>query len=154
MTPRWTAIFVSGGLLLAAACGDATRPDALGGFELNHAKWLDKGPASYAYEFRRSCFCLPAAVEPVRITVANGQVQGVVSVTTGDPIAPTDVDRFFRITIDSLFGRLAAAIREGADDIDVTYDAVLGYPRQIYIDYDFGFADDELGLSASVVVSP
>lgn len=135
------------GLLLAAAChGTGPAPE----IAFNRLKWITHRPAAYTYEFQRLCFCIPEAVARVRISVAGGAVQAVVT-SAGDPVPPADVDRYFRITIDSLFDILEDAARHPADHMTVTYDSRLGYPAEAFIDYELGAADEELGFRAALL---
>ena len=136
--------------LLLGACENATGP---GWLELsaNRRKWDLAGPADYTYEFRRICYCLLEAVQAVRITVRDGAVESVVSASSGDPIPPDDVDDHFRVTIDSLFALVAAAAGGEADEVRVTYDPVLGYPREIFIDYYAMAIDDEMSFTAAML---
>jgi hypothetical protein len=145
---RWTPLLP----LLAAACGEATGPGAAD-LALHRRRWVLRGPASYTYEFRRSCFCVPQALGPVRITVRDRVVQAVVSVD-GDPVPPGDVEDYFRVTIDSLFDWLAAAVAGGAHELRITFDRTLGYPTGAWIDYDVRTADDEIGFSATLLDPP
>ena len=49
-------------------------------------------------------------------------------------------------TVDGLFGLIASALERGVQ-VRAQYDAALGYPREIYIDYDADFIGDELDLA-------
>ena len=132
---------------LAAACGDSTGPDNVQ-FVLNRAKWESQGPSTYAFEYQRaSCECTPEMVQRVRITVVNGQVTAVDNVETGAPVTfPT-----FQITIDSLFTDLAGALQQKPYRFTATYDALLGYPTTVFVDYDRQTADEEVGFFTRLV---
>jgi hypothetical protein len=134
-------------VVAAAACGDATGPESLQ-FVLNRAKWDAKGPNTYAFEYQRSsCECLPEMVQRVRITVVNGEVTTVTSVPTGEPVTRPA----FQITIDSLFAYLANTLQQDPYRMTIAYDAVLGYPTAVFVDYDRQMVDDEGGFSARLV---
>jgi hypothetical protein len=47
-------------------------------------------------------------------------------------------------TVDGLFDFIADAIDRGAETIDVTFDAELGLPTHIRVDYRLGLADEEI----------
>jgi hypothetical protein len=139
-------------LAFAAGCGDSTGPSPI---ELarNRAKWSTLGPASYTFEFQRQCYCLLEAIRLVRISVQEGVVGNVSDAATGESIPPAEVDQYFRITIDSLFGWVAAA-RQNAAELDVEFDATFGYPRDVWIDYLEDAIDDEVGFTARLLVDP
>ena len=128
------------------ACDGSTGPALNLG--LNREKWHQRGPADYAFEFHRSCFCLDTATFPVRITVRQGAVTEVVWIPGGEPIDAANVARFFNMTLDSLFGVVERAIAVGADRLSVDYDREYGYPTRVTIDYDTRTADEELALDA------
>jgi hypothetical protein len=134
------------GLLAVAGCSDAAGPDL---FDLarNQAKWSSNGPDVYQFDFHRSCFCPDESLHRVRIVVDDGVVQSAYDLDTQQPVATDQVERFYRITVDSLFGVVWDA-RERADEIRVEFDAALGYPRHIQIDYITNGVDDELSLRA------
>ena len=48
-------------------------------------------------------------------------------------------------TVDGLFGLIASALERGVQ-VRAAYDAELGFPREVYIDYDANFIGDELDL--------
>jgi len=125
------------------ACGEVTGP-SLVDFALNRAKWNARGPDSYSFEYRRAgCECTPDALQPVRITVAQGQVVAVVNVLTGDTVpAPA-----FRYTIDGLFDAVAQTIAGRPYRMWVTYDPRLGYPTSAAADLDRLMVDDDWGFS-------
>jgi len=145
------SVIVCGLGVSLTACGDASGPAQL---LANLDKWQDRGPNRYTYEFQRGCFCGGAATQAVRISVNNGQVIAVVRVSDGQLVPVSDVNQFFRITIDSLFGILGEAMDGQAAELRITYDPFFGYPRQTFIDYRSNVADDELGLTAQLLVTP
>jgi len=127
----------------AIACGDATGPSMVD-LMMNRAKWDARGPDSYTFEYRRSfCECSPEMLQPVRITVAQGQVVAVVNVVTGDTVPPPA----FRFTIDGLFDDVAQTIAGKPYRMWVTYDLQLGYPTEAIADLDEQMVDDDWGFS-------
>jgi hypothetical protein len=143
------ASFVLGASL--AACEDASGPG--GDLSDNWRKWRALRPDQYEFQFRRICFCGGEATEPVRITVNGDQVTAVVREADGQPVPPQQAELFFRVTIDSIFGVVAAAIAQQASELRVTYHAVLGYPVATVVDYRLNVADDELMLSAQLLAN-
>ena len=94
------------------------------------ARWTRAGISDYNYELTISCFCGETGTFDVE--VRNG---AVVSVTPSASIGKT---------MDELFGVLADAYGRNADVTTVSYDALLGYPTSISIDYIRNVSDDEL----------
>lgn len=148
MTPtRAVATLVAA--LVFAGCNDPAGPaDDLA---INRARWRAQGLEQYEFVFRRACFCMAEAVEPVQIRVESGAVVAVID-TLGQPVDSLSVARYFTITIDSLFGVVEHAIAVHAHVLSVRYHPEFGYPESIGIDYDAATADEELGLSAGLLV--
>ena len=139
----------AGAVAVAAACGEGTGPAT--DLILNFLKWKDTAPAAYLYDFQRICYCTTESIEPVRITVQDGQVVAVVRQSDGQPVPQSDVDRLFRITIDSLFGIVAEALNRNASDVRVRNDAQRRYPADVQIDYLANAIDEELSFTARFV---
>ena len=133
------------------ACGDGFGPE--GEFLSGWSRWNRLRPAQYRYDFQRSCFCRGEAVQPVRITVSNGEVVSVVTLPDLVPVPPEQVNQFYRVTIDSVFQIVRSAIDDGADSVSARYDPQWGYPATVWIDYIANAADDELGFT-NVLQSP
>jgi len=107
----------------------------------------------WRYTLERTCFCMPGRLEAT-VHVENGQVVSISNVRgDGEPFdgaSPSDFK-----SIEELFALINEAEREGAAVVQVTYDEVLGYPTDIYIDRDERLADEEIFYRASdVVVDP
>lgn len=132
---------------LLPACDEALSPRTE--LSANRARWSSAGPTTYSYELQVICFCLPEYVQPVRITVREGAVEEVVSASTGGPLSPAEA-ALFQITVDSLFDWLQTASGT-ADQVRVTYDPALGYPRNAWIDYLAAAADDEIGFTTRLL---
>jgi hypothetical protein len=112
----------------------------------NRERWAGAGIRDYEFEFQRSCFCLPAVTEPVRITVRNDVVTAVIRTRDGQPASAT-VGAW--PTVDSLFADVQRRIEQNAERLDVEYDAAYGYPRSIAVDVLQMAADDEYFLTAA-----
>ncbi|RCJ19010.1 hypothetical protein A6S26_28020 [Nostoc sp. ATCC 43529] len=111
----------------------------------NRRLWNNQNIANYRYTLSNSCFCLPDARGPVIIEVRNGQTTSITSVETGQPVNPEFFDKYDTIT--KLFNLIQDAINRRAERLDVDYNARLGYPTQISIDYSFQIADEEIYLT-------
>ncbi len=129
------------------ACGDGFSPT---GLQVAWSRWNRLRPAQYTYDFRRSCFCLTEAIQPVRITVSNGQVVAVATLPDLTPVPPEQVNQFYRVTIDSVFAILRHAVDDGADMITAHYDPQWGYPTEVSIDYLTNAIDEELSLTSAL----
>lgn len=108
------------------------------------ARWAANGPDAYTMTYGRHCFCPSDVTGPFAVRVADGRV---VSVTLNGDAVPTDRAQ----TVDALFDLLERAYDRDAHRVDVTYDPALGFPSQIYIDYDERIADEEAGYTVADV---
>jgi hypothetical protein len=109
----------------ATACIAATGPNERA-YETSLDRWRSSGLVNYRYKSAISCFCGADFIEPVTITVRNGVVTSVTDRVTG--AARSSAGRF---SIDSLFALVATEIRERPNRLQVTYDAILRYPRTL-----------------------
>jgi len=127
------------------ACGSAPFELTLSALESQRSRWEANALLDYRYEYRERCFCGSSAMRQATIEVRGGQVALVSG--TGEP-AGTEPHTAYP-TIDDLFDRIEAAIRDEAAALSVSYDPVLGYPTEIIIDYDYGAEYDEVTIEAS-----
>lgn len=135
--------------LVLAGCGDSTAPaDDLA---RNRERWGAQGLEQYEFVFRRLCYCPLEATEPVQIQVAAGAVGAVID-TLGQSVDSLAVARYFTVTIDSLFGVVEHAIAVDAHRLTVRYDPEFGYPESIAVDYDAATVDEEMLLSAHLLI--
>lgn len=139
-------------VLVTAACdGDSvlgTAPEIL---ELSAARerWADSEPAEYQFNYTRSCFC--PALTNVRVTVRNGVVISARVIATGVELSPAE--RADIPTIDGLFDIIESAIAQRAHELRVSYDAQMGFPMSIVLDYREMIADDEVYYEVKEVMS-
>ena len=131
--------------LTTVGCTDAFGPeqDALAAAR---ARWAQTDASNYVFEFQRSCFCAPDFVRPVRIEVLDGVVNSAVYVDTEEPIPLplTSVP-----TIDDLFDEIGDALEGTAFSVIADYDADMGYPTNVEIDYIENAIDDEMAFTVS-----
>lgn len=135
----------------AAGCGivgpDDDRREEI---EERREEWESRSFRDYAFTLRVACFCLPAAREPVRVEVRRGRIARIVDPDTGELV---DHDRRpLYPTIEGLFTILLEAVEADAHEIDVDWDAMLGHPRHIFIDYERRTVDEEIGYEVRDVV--
>ncbi len=104
--------------------------------------WDVAAITDYSIRFQNLCFnCLPEFLIPVRITVRDDTIDTVTDLDSGDPITEFTPGVF--PTIDVLFDFIQNAIDNAASQIDIRYDAVLGYPTDIDIDPSRSFFNDD-----------
>ena len=91
--------------------------------------WTAQGPQNYRFKFRRECFCVREAVEPVVVEVREGSIVSVRSQNTGAPM-PTSgpVDWY---TIQQLL-ELVDQARPDGQTVQVEFHSS-GYPKLIEI---------------------
>jgi hypothetical protein len=104
-------------------------------------RWERHGQGNYQFIWRQSCYCLVEAVQPIYITVQANEIASAVYVSDQQPVS--DSVRSDLLTIDGLFDEIEEAIGQDPDHLAVDYDAELGYPRSISIDYRSAISDDE-----------
>ena len=121
-------------LVLCTACSPASLVDD------NEALWAANGSPNYSMTVQRSCFC--AETDPVDVVVEAGEVVSAVRQTDEGPedLDPDGFEAYF--SVPGLFG-IAAEAESGADEVVIEYDAALGYPTLIDIDWVRNAVDDE-----------
>lgn len=146
-------LFVLTALVLSTAACDGesvmvTAPERL---ELSAARerWADAKPAEYQFNYTRVCFC--PTLTNVRVTVRNNVVISALVIATGAELSPAEREQV--PTIDGLFDLIEAAMDQNAHDLRVQYDATMGFPQSIIVDYREMIADDELFLEVKEVMS-
>jgi hypothetical protein len=141
----WSRAAVGGALLLLAGCAssaaDAPAADAVATAQ---RAWLAGRPADYRFVWQQTCFCLPEAVQPIRITVHG---DAITSATDKDGHAVSaDVQRGLK-TIDALYAYAQAKQQAGAE-VRVVCDP-RGIPTEVFVDPNPRVADDERRITVS-----
>jgi hypothetical protein len=136
--------------LLAAAAPVPARADAA--LDAARARWHRAGLVSYEYGYHKFCECHRDSPPETVVSVQDGKVIGVrhrpVGFTNEVPAAEKNYSYYW--TIDGLFDLIAAALDRHVE-VRTEYDATLGYPTKIYIDYDSDLIGDELDLRLTTV---
>ena len=101
---------------------------------------------NYRFDFRWSCYCTMDFVAEVNITVRENRIHGAVLVEGDVPIPLDDAIERYK-AMDNLFDLLQSAIDENAYTISAKYHPELGYPTDVWIDYEQHSVDEELGFS-------
>ncbi len=143
--PRARVGVIQAVLLSAMACSGVCLAD--NELAANRGRWEAAGIASYEYRYEKVCDCHRDTPAETIVTVESGLVVGV-RYDRDDyrreiPVAE-DNYRWFR-TIDDLF-TLVEAASQSAATLRVVYEAELGYPAYIYIDYDQAMVGEEIEL--------
>ena len=116
------------------------------------ARWQSAGLAGYEYGYHKYCECHRDSPPETVVTIRDGKVVGVrhrpAGTTTEVPAADKNLEYYW--TVDGLFELIASAQRRGVQ-VRTQYDAALGYPREVYIDYDADFIGDELDVRLTSV---
>jgi hypothetical protein len=125
----------------ATGCSDlGPQDELLRNVESARARWNASRLDPYTYGLYRICECTPEMAGPVSVLV-----QGVSPVgwTYQDgSTVPASLRPHFP-SVDGLLDMLEDAIRAGAWEVTVQYDAATGVPLQFRIDYDQFVFDDE-----------
>jgi hypothetical protein len=142
---RPCALFHAAVLALAFAAAPRAFADAQ--LDGARARWQSAALASYEYGYHKFCECHRESPPETVVTVRGGSVTGVrhrpVGATTEVPAAEKNFEYYW--TVDGLFALIASALERGVQ-VRAAYDAELGFPREIYIDYDSNLIGDELDL--------
>ena len=133
------------GTLALASCSSILGPRS----ELSEARvrWSKRGPSSYVMTISRSCECTPQMSGPVIVTVQNGILVSRTYKNSGAAVPADHVSLFPEVH--GLFESIASLHREDPYDIDVDYDAALGYPVSISVDMHKDYVDDEFTVRIS-----
>jgi len=111
--------------------------------ELDEAsfKWRDSGVSDYSYVYEVSSYYAPPLPGPIRIAVRDSRLSSASLVESG---ANVDISGMPAVpgTIESAYEFIAALLAEYPYNIDVEYDANLGYPKKIMVDFSES-TDDE-----------
>ena len=113
------------------------------------AMWESAELVDYDYSFSRGCFCPQEYVGPHEVSVRDG----VVTAATYDgidlkklPILNlTSYDEIIQ-TVDGVFDEIDRAIDE-ADQLTAAYHPELGYPTDVFIDWEEMIADEEVNYT-------
>ena len=102
--------------------------------------------SNYQFRFQWFCFCTMDFVAEVNITVRENRIHSVAFVNGNVPI-PLDIAIERYHTMDGLFNLLQSAIDANAHTISAKYHSELGYPAQVWIDYEQRTVDEERAFS-------
>ncbi len=109
---------------------------------LTLSQWDELNIEDYEYEQRVICFCAPPAGRFHKITVESGAIVEIVDVEDGSIVA--DEHNFFK-TISELLEFVESINPDSVALINVEYDSSFGFPSFVYVDFNQGIADEEIG---------
>jgi hypothetical protein len=141
--------------VITGAAAALVASHALADPELDSARerWRAAALGGYEYGYHKYCECHRESPPETVVTVRDGSVVGVrhrPAGTTGTEVPAADKNLEYYWTVDGLFGLIASALERGVQ-VRAVYDGALGYPREVYIDYDANFIGDELDLRLTAV---
>lgn len=126
-------------------------------FELTEASysehrsiWQASGLGDYSFAYNEVCECPPVLSRPNLVEVRSGRVWRV-TLTDTEQIVDEQTEALFP-SVNDLFDRIDAAIRQEAASIQVSYDPTLGYPTEITIDWNPMAVDDETKITVTDLV--
>ena len=125
-------------IIVTACSSDPFSPVEERALAAAEERWQAAGPGSYTFEYLVSCFCEPFGW--LRIAVLDGSVATVVYADSTHVAVepdgwPTVEDLFERIR------QLAEGDSSHGRDLEVEFDAALGYPTSIHLSYDSSVQD-------------
>ena len=124
---------------------DEAKPtDIQSELDQSRKKWVSQMVSDYQFNFRWICFCALESIAPVNITVRENRIDSAAFVADDVPVAIEGFKRYR--TIEGLFDLLQEGIDRNAHSILAHYHSELGYPIDVWIDYDEATADEELGF--------
>jgi hypothetical protein len=135
-------VLIVTGLLPASALA-LTQSELDAGREL----WASQELVDYDYRMQRTCTCIGDATRPGIVAVRGDEILSVTDASSFVFLDP----RYF-LTVDELFDLLQDALDVDAFHVTADFDAVLGYPRSLFIDYDQFIADEEAIYQAEGLV--
>ena len=136
------------GALLAVwlvSVGAAAQTDSA--LEAHRKLWNDAGLNDYEFRYRKICECHRDMPADTIIRVSQGAIVAVRyhrDDYLADVHVPPERYEWFR-TVDDLFSLVDRAQRRQAV-VRVDYDADLGYPTRLFIDYDLDLVGEEVQL--------
>lgn len=131
------------GFVLAACSPTEPEISQLAELRGHQERWQEQQPTNYEYVLQRVCECEPSESGPLRITVREGQIRSAVNAQTDEVVA---VDAEQVKSIEDLFVLLEEALPI-AYRVTAEYDATLGYPTSIFIDFQRDMVDEEMSFT-------
>jgi Family of unknown function (DUF6174) len=114
--------------------------------ERNRSLWQKSAIANYDFEANKYFYGVtsPWGASPALIKVRNNQNISIEPVSKDSERNISSYKEFD--TIDKFFDFIRETFEKGTH-VDVKYDKKYGYPKNIFIDFDYAVIDDERGIS-------
>jgi heat shock protein HslJ len=109
-------------------------------------RWDSLSGQYYTIQSQRSCECEDEVAAQMEISVLDNSVLSAIDIVSGEAIS-TEIQKEI-ITVDSLFALIEKAIADGIP-IEVTYNALYGYPETAKIDLEQLAVDGGLHINLS-----
>lgn len=141
------AVAIAACMQFLAFDGVAANAGDLDALARHKSQWMTAAIANYEYGYNKYCECHKERPPETLVTVGP---DGVVDVrhrpVDSERIVPAEARNFSLYwTIADLFELVEKAISRDAV-VRVDYDPALGYPRNIFIDYDAALIGDEVDV--------
>ncbi len=108
--------------------------------------WDAAGLENYQYSYHKYCDCYGDSPPETLVTIESGTVADVRHKRASGRIVPAEPQNFgYYWSVDEMF-QLIERAAEHAGTITVEYDATLGFPRRLYIDYLPARVGDEVDI--------
>jgi hypothetical protein len=107
--------------------------------------WNSKNLGNYTYTLRSVCFCPLEYTKAMRLEVRNGSLSSVKYVDSGADVPDNFRPNTFKI--EAFFDLIDSTRAKGGKVENLSFDAVFGYPTQMYLDPIPQAADDEVGYT-------
>jgi hypothetical protein len=145
---------IVGAVAVAGALCGAAPVAADAALDAARSRWQAARLSAYEYGYHKFCECHRESPPETIVSVRDGDVFRVRHRPAGSTVEVPAADKNFDYywTVDGLFRLLATAFTRGVT-VRAVYDADLGFPREIYIDYDADFIGDELDLRLTAVTA-
>jgi len=96
-------------------------------------------PEDYSYTVQLKCFCYPSG--PFDIEIRNGEIVSFDAEQEFNSDREDELKEFLHLT--SLSSRTNELLSEDHDEARIDYHPIFDFPTDVYIDIDFGIADEE-----------
>ena len=153
MRGRWIALLP---LAMLACAGSESETGSRRDLQDARELWATHGLESYDAEQTMSCFCPPPREWIVH--VRDGAIEGITLIDT-EGLSESEITEYearargSAATVEDNFALIDDALWR-AHRVDVRYDEVSGYPREISIDYDDMIADEEIHRTMDSLAAP
>jgi len=114
--------------------------------------WASQNLATYDFDYKRECRCLPEIQRPKFISVVDNAIASALYSDDQSEVSANMISGC--PTIDGLFEIIQDAITDENDEIVVTYNTPFGYPETIYLNPDKDIDDDEITLKIDSFTFP